>query len=154
MKKILPVVLVVGGYLLYHFYEVKKAITNLTIRLSSISINGQQTGLLQTVLHFELQVYNPASLALAFQQFFGNVVYQGEIVGSFNISLGSGKIYIQPRGISIVPLDAEIENLNALMMLPSIIKNGLNAMSIQGVIVINGIQLPVNMTYQDLKSEA
>lgn len=144
MKRLFPIVAIIGGYLIYHFYETKKAIDNLQIRLAGVSLDTKNTGLLDTVIHVVLSIYNPAPVALAFDQFIGSVLYQGKQVAAFNVGLGQQKQVILANSVSQVPMDAAILNINTLSILPALIANGFKNSDLQivGTIIINGISVP------------
>ena len=145
---------IVGGYLLYHLYEVKKAVYALTTKVYSIGLNSQSTGLLNTSLQVVLNVYNPSNVALVFRQFIGSVYYNGVVIADFNVSQGSQNIEIYPESVTQVPLTANIQNINLLSQLPELlrgqIKQNIENMVIQGIIIINGFQMPVNLPVSSL----
>lgn len=148
MKRIMPLLLIAGGYLAWHLYKIKQAIDLMTIRISNVSLNPGG-GLLQTLLNVTLTVYNPENVTLKFQQFIGSVNYNGEPIANFNVTQASGPIVIGPNSVVEVPMNAEILNINALSNLGGIISSGLKDMTLVGIIIISSIHVPVNINLAD-----
>lgn len=146
MKKLVPILLIAGGYLGYKYFKIKNAIDGLQIKVSGIDLNSIGTGLLETSLNCFLSVFNPSNTDLSFRQFVGTIFFQGTPIVDFNVSQ---PVVLKSNSISQVPMDAVTQNLNLLSVAGKLLHGDLNDFVLQGTINISGIHVPVNIILGD-----
>lgn len=143
MKLLYPV-LIGGGYLAYRFFEKKKAVDNLSYQIQGIKFDKSGTDLSHTLMHLTFSVSNPSAESLSFTGFYGTLLYNGNPIAGFITTQPS--VTIPPNSVTPVPVDALVNNLSALTLLPALLSGNFAGVLVDGIMSISAIKIPVNFS--------
>jgi hypothetical protein len=135
-----------GGYLLYKAYQ--KAMAAQMLFYSIRRIRYISTDLSKTTLELELGVSNLSNESLAYDRFFGQIRYNGNVLVSVtNDGRGKG-IVIKPMNETSISIPVTIFHIQAVLTLKDLItkliaKQNIEGLVMQGTLYAGGIGVPI-----------
>lgn len=139
----------VGGYLAYRAYQKAMAVRNLFYSIKKVRFLG--TDLSKTGFEIELGVSNLSNESLAYNRFFGQIRYNGNILVTIsNDGQGRG-IVIKPMAETSITIPVYIYHLQVGLALKDIIESFVNktnveGLQVQGTLYAGGVSVPLTQT--------
>ena len=142
MKKgglIVGAIALIGLWARYRVWNVKESIKYFQYNLGGLKINF--SNILQPLVMFDVQVYNPNKTSIPINQCFGTISYQNSQVATFNTT---DKINISGQETIIIPVTAKVSALNVITAL--LRKSATSNLFIEGIIKTSLFDFPISKT--------
>lgn len=149
--KVKTPLLIIGGavaYIVYRLMQTKNTVEQLRYFVSGVKYNKSNSTALRSALTISLTIENPTSNAVTFNRFIASVSIKGQPVTSIEVNGMSMPITFKP-GNTVISMDAIIEHLKVLQILPGIISqltsgNFSEMINVTGTLYAGGLTIPVS----------
>ena len=139
----------VGGYLVYNLWMKAGAASGLSVSVKKIKYGGSD--LSKSWFDVELGIINPSGETFAFNRFFGQLRFNGELLASVVKDGAGANLQITPAAETVITVPVYINHLSTALAIKDIIlkiiaKVPVTGVNFNGMLYVGGIGLPVNQT--------
>jgi len=126
----------------YIGYKLLTTANNLSYLFTAITLDKQNTHLLNTTLKVTLRISNPGDQSLSFTSFVGSLTNNGTEIARVDVN---SPVTLQQRGQTEITFPVQVNNLSvAAELLDTLIRNATPMVTITGVLTAGEFRIPIS----------